>query len=223
MSPCRSSSCFRGGIIDFLLLENTSASTVNHIPVPQCSLVSVGLQTISSTFVLLLFQSLVLYECCPGYMKLEGMRGCPAGRWQHFTIPCFHYDWMCIPTSPAVPPVAPIDHVYGTLGLLHATSTQQYSQMAGMREELEGRGSFTMFAPSDDAWAQLDPVSIPGPMQPRRRSTGTLTLAVSSGRARFSGEQRERGAEERSSLPHGEPPSAHQRPEERRRRLVHVQ
>lgn len=21
----------------------------------------------------------VLYECCPGYMKMEGMRGCPAG------------------------------------------------------------------------------------------------------------------------------------------------
>ena len=21
----------------------------------------------------------VLYECCPGYMKLEGMKGCPAG------------------------------------------------------------------------------------------------------------------------------------------------
>ncbi|TNM84791.1 hypothetical protein fugu_008969 [Takifugu bimaculatus] len=76
-------------------------------------------------------KAVVLYECCPGYMKLEGMRGCPA--------------------------VAPIDHVYGTLGLLHATSTQQYAQMAGMREELEGRGSFTMFAPSDDAWAQLDP------------------------------------------------------------------
>jgi len=21
----------------------------------------------------------VLYECCPGYMKMDGMRGCPAG------------------------------------------------------------------------------------------------------------------------------------------------
>lgn len=26
------------------------------------------------------FISLVLYECCPGYIKLEGMRGCPAGK-----------------------------------------------------------------------------------------------------------------------------------------------
>lgn len=25
------------------------------------------------------FDSVVLYECCPGYIKLEGMRGCPAG------------------------------------------------------------------------------------------------------------------------------------------------
>ncbi|KAI1241911.1 hypothetical protein IHE44_0005419 [Lamprotornis superbus] len=33
----------------------------------------------------------VLYECCPGYMKMDGTRGCPA--------------------------VAPIDHVYGTLGI----------------------------------------------------------------------------------------------------------
>lgn len=21
----------------------------------------------------------VLYECCPGYMRMEGMKGCPAG------------------------------------------------------------------------------------------------------------------------------------------------
>uniref|UniRef100_A0AAQ4QB82 Periostin n=1 Tax=Gasterosteus aculeatus aculeatus TaxID=481459 RepID=A0AAQ4QB82_GASAC len=71
-------------------------------------------------------KTLVLYECCPGYIKLEGMRGCPA--------------------------VAPIDHVYGTLGLIKATTTQQYSDTAKLREEIEGQGSFTMFAPSNDAW-----------------------------------------------------------------------
>ncbi|KAG7516168.1 periostin isoform X1 [Solea senegalensis] len=71
-----------------------------------------------------------LYECCPGYMKLDGMRGCPA--------------------------VAPIDHVYGTLGLIKATTTQQYADMSKLREEIEGKGSFTMFAPSNDAWDQLD-------------------------------------------------------------------
>ncbi|XP_062288865.1 periostin-like isoform X2 [Scomber scombrus] len=76
-------------------------------------------------------KTMVLYECCPGYMKLEGMKGCPA--------------------------VAPIDHVYGTLGLVKATTTQQYSDMSKLREEIEGKGSFTMFAPSNDAWNQLDP------------------------------------------------------------------
>ncbi|XP_067419132.1 periostin isoform X2 [Emydura macquarii macquarii] len=72
----------------------------------------------------------VLYECCPGYMKMDGMRGCPA--------------------------VAPIDHVYGTLGIVGATSTQQYSDMSKLREEIEGRGSFTFFAPSNEAWKQLE-------------------------------------------------------------------
>ncbi|XP_034034173.1 periostin-like isoform X2 [Thalassophryne amazonica] len=76
-------------------------------------------------------KAVVLYECCPGYMKLEGMRGCPA--------------------------VAPIDHVYGTLGLVKATTTQQYADMSKLREEIEGKGSFTMFAPSNDAWEQLEP------------------------------------------------------------------
>nr|XP_046267131.1 periostin-like isoform X2 [Scatophagus argus] len=76
-------------------------------------------------------KAVVLYECCPGYMKLEGMRGCPA--------------------------VAPIDHVYGTLGLIKATTTQQYSDMSKLRNEIEGQGSFTMFAPSNEAWDELDP------------------------------------------------------------------
>uniref|UniRef100_A0A7M4FTU6 Periostin n=1 Tax=Crocodylus porosus TaxID=8502 RepID=A0A7M4FTU6_CROPO len=73
----------------------------------------------------------VLYECCPGYMKMDGMRGCPA--------------------------VAPIDHVYGTLGIVGATSTQQYSDMSKLREEIEGKGSFTFFAPSNEAWNLLEP------------------------------------------------------------------
>ncbi|XP_040902593.1 periostin, osteoblast specific factor b isoform X3 [Toxotes jaculatrix] len=72
----------------------------------------------------------VLYECCPGYMKMEGMRGCPA--------------------------VAPIDHVYGTLGLVKASSTQRYSDISKLRPEIEGSGSFTFFAPSNEAWENLD-------------------------------------------------------------------
>ncbi|KAM4620973.1 periostin-like isoform 2-T2 [Polymixia lowei] len=76
-------------------------------------------------------KAMVLYECCPGYMKLDGMKGCPA--------------------------VAPIDNVYGTLGVVKASTTQQYADMSKLREEIEGKGSFTMFAPSDDAWELLDP------------------------------------------------------------------
>lgn len=55
--------------------------------------------------------------------------------------------------------MAPIDHVYGTLGLIKATTTQQYSDTAKLREEIEGQGSFTMFAPSNDAWDLVDSVS----------------------------------------------------------------
>ncbi|XP_008307255.2 periostin, osteoblast specific factor b isoform X2 [Cynoglossus semilaevis] len=72
----------------------------------------------------------VLYECCPGYMKLEGMRGCPA--------------------------VAPIDNVYATLGLVKAISTQKYADVSKLRPEIEGSGSFTFFAPSNEAWDNLD-------------------------------------------------------------------
>ncbi|KAG7471208.1 hypothetical protein MATL_G00121980 [Megalops atlanticus] len=72
----------------------------------------------------------VLYECCPGYMKLDGMLGCPA--------------------------VAPIDHVFGTLGLVKAITTQEYSDISKLRAEIEGEGSFTMFAPSNEAWDLLD-------------------------------------------------------------------
>uniref|UniRef100_A0AAR2LM10 FAS1 domain-containing protein n=1 Tax=Pygocentrus nattereri TaxID=42514 RepID=A0AAR2LM10_PYGNA len=72
----------------------------------------------------------VLYECCPGYMKLEGMLGCPA--------------------------VAPIDTVYKTLDLVKADITKQYSDISRIKEEIDGSGTYTMFVPSDDAWNQLD-------------------------------------------------------------------
>ncbi|XP_024133642.1 periostin, osteoblast specific factor b isoform X1 [Oryzias melastigma] len=72
----------------------------------------------------------VLYECCPGYIKMEGIRGCPA--------------------------VAPIDHIYGSLGIVKASSTQKYSDISKVRPEIEGTGSFTFFAPSNEAWELLD-------------------------------------------------------------------
>ncbi|XP_069747808.1 periostin-like isoform X3 [Narcine bancroftii] len=75
-------------------------------------------------------KAIVLYECCPGYMKLDGGRGCPA--------------------------VAPIDHVYGTLGIVGARNTQNYADRCNLRQEIEGVGTYTFFAPSDEAWMLLD-------------------------------------------------------------------
>ncbi|XP_043548037.1 periostin-like isoform X1 [Chiloscyllium plagiosum] len=75
-------------------------------------------------------KALVLYECCPGYMRLDEGRGCPA--------------------------VAPIDHVYGTLAIVGARSTQNYADRSQLRKEIEGVGTFTFFAPSDEAWMLLD-------------------------------------------------------------------
>ncbi|KAK0137171.1 Periostin [Merluccius polli] len=75
-------------------------------------------------------KAVVLYECCPGYMKIEGMHGCPA--------------------------VAPIDNLYGTLGAVKASSTQSYSDSSKLRAEIEGSGSYTFFSPSNDAWDLLD-------------------------------------------------------------------
>ncbi|KAF7701174.1 periostin [Silurus meridionalis] len=75
-------------------------------------------------------KALVLYECCPGYMKLDGMQGCPAA--------------------------LPIDTVYGTLALLKLDVTQQYTDLSKIKEEINGAGVYTIFAPSTDAWEQLD-------------------------------------------------------------------
>ncbi|XP_007889427.2 periostin isoform X1 [Callorhinchus milii] len=75
-------------------------------------------------------KAMVLYECCPGYMSLDGTQGCPA--------------------------VAPIDHVYSTLDIVGATTTQEYSDRSNLRKEIEGIGSFTFFAPSNEAWTILD-------------------------------------------------------------------
>ncbi|KAM9469360.1 periostin, osteoblast specific factor b [Clarias gariepinus] len=72
----------------------------------------------------------VVYECCPGYTRLQGRQGCPA--------------------------VLAIDTVYSTLGLVDAVTTQQYSEMSKLKAEIEGPGSFTFFAPSNDAWDLLD-------------------------------------------------------------------
>lgn len=49
--------------------------------------------------------------------------------------------------------------MYGSLGLVMATSTQNYADISKLRPEIEGPGSFTFFAPSNEAWEALDEVS----------------------------------------------------------------
>ncbi|XP_072900023.1 periostin-like isoform X1 [Hemitrygon akajei] len=75
-------------------------------------------------------KTITLYECCPGYMTLEGLNGCPAA--------------------------APIDHVYGTLNIVGATETKSYADRSNLRKEIEGAGTYTLFAPSNDAWNLLE-------------------------------------------------------------------
>ncbi|KAJ0069089.1 hypothetical protein NL108_017652, partial [Boleophthalmus pectinirostris] len=71
----------------------------------------------------------ITYECCPGYEKVIGEKGCPAA--------------------------LPLVNIYHTLGAVGATTTQMYSDRAQLRPEIEGPGSFTFFAPSNEAWAAL--------------------------------------------------------------------
>ncbi|KAL2077437.1 hypothetical protein ACEWY4_026941 [Coilia grayii] len=73
--------------------------------------------------------TVISYECCPGYEKVQGEKGCPAA--------------------------LPLVNIYNTLGVVGATTTQMYSDRAQLRGEIEGPGSFTFFAPSNEAWAAL--------------------------------------------------------------------
>ncbi|KAM9311585.1 transforming growth factor-beta-induced protein ig-h3 [Gastrophryne carolinensis] len=73
--------------------------------------------------------TVITYECCPGYEKVPGEKGCPAA--------------------------LPLSNIYETLGVVGASTTQLYSDRANLRPEIEGPGSFTIFAPSNEAWAAL--------------------------------------------------------------------
>jgi len=46
-------------------------------------------------------------------------------------------------------------NIYNTLGVVGASTTQMYVQRAELRPEVERPGSFTFFAPSNEAWAAL--------------------------------------------------------------------
>ncbi|XP_037365158.1 transforming growth factor-beta-induced protein ig-h3 isoform X1 [Talpa occidentalis] len=74
--------------------------------------------------------TVISYECCPGYEKVPGEKGCPAA--------------------------LPLSNLYDTLGVVGSTTTQLYTDRTDkLRPEMEGPGSFTIFAPSNEAWASL--------------------------------------------------------------------
>uniref|UniRef100_A0A5F4W8P5 Transforming growth factor-beta-induced protein ig-h3 n=1 Tax=Callithrix jacchus TaxID=9483 RepID=A0A5F4W8P5_CALJA len=74
--------------------------------------------------------TVISYECCPGYEKVPGEKGCPAA--------------------------LPLSNLYETLGVVGSTTTQLYTDRTDkLRPEMEGPGSFTIFAPSNEAWASL--------------------------------------------------------------------
>uniref|UniRef100_A0A7N4PZI6 Transforming growth factor-beta-induced protein ig-h3 n=1 Tax=Sarcophilus harrisii TaxID=9305 RepID=A0A7N4PZI6_SARHA len=74
--------------------------------------------------------TVISYECCPGYEKVPGEKGCPAA--------------------------LPLSNIYETLGVVGSTTTQLYTDRTEkLRPEMEGPGSFTIFAPSNEAWAAL--------------------------------------------------------------------
>ncbi|XP_058506371.1 transforming growth factor-beta-induced protein ig-h3 isoform X2 [Solea solea] len=73
--------------------------------------------------------TVITYECCPGYERIPGEKGCPAA--------------------------LPLVNIYNTLGVVGASTTQMYSDRAELKDDLQGPGSFTFFAPSNAAWAAL--------------------------------------------------------------------
>ncbi|XP_021070841.1 transforming growth factor-beta-induced protein ig-h3 [Mus pahari] len=74
--------------------------------------------------------TVISYECCPGYEKVPGEKGCPAA--------------------------LPLSNLYETMGVVGSTTTQLYTDRTEkLRPEMEGPGSFTIFAPSNEAWASL--------------------------------------------------------------------
>ncbi|XP_015271498.1 PREDICTED: transforming growth factor-beta-induced protein ig-h3 [Gekko japonicus] len=73
--------------------------------------------------------TVIAYECCPGYEEVPGEKGCPAA--------------------------LPLANLYETLGIVGATTTQLYSASSNLSAEITGPGSYTIFAPTNEAWASL--------------------------------------------------------------------
>ncbi|XP_032832921.2 transforming growth factor-beta-induced protein ig-h3-like [Petromyzon marinus] len=68
----------------------------------------------------------ITYECCPGYLPVEGEKGCPA--------------------------ILPLGTMAETLEAAGATTTMAHMEQADLGSVLAGRAAFTAFAPDDNAW-----------------------------------------------------------------------
>lgn len=64
-----------------------------------------------------------------------------------------------VPPLSSAPAALPLSNLYETLGVVGSTTTQLYTERTEkLRPEMEGPGSFTIFAPSNEAWASLPAV-----------------------------------------------------------------
>lgn len=67
-------------------------------------------------------------------------------------------EWCCAGNKPSLFSALPLSNIYETLGVVGSATTQLYSDRSNLRPEIEGPGSFTIFAPSNEAWASLSAV-----------------------------------------------------------------
>ena len=66
---------------------------------------------------------------------------------------------QAIPALPSASVALPLSNLYETLGVVGATTTQLYTDRTEkLRPEMEGPGSFTIFALSNEAWSSLPAV-----------------------------------------------------------------
>lgn len=72
---------------------------------------------------------------------------------------CLGWAPQPVPPLSSAPTALPLSNLYETLGVVGSTTTQLYTDRTEkLRPEMEGPGSFTIFAPSNEAWASLPAV-----------------------------------------------------------------
>nr|AHN05555.1 transforming growth factor beta induced protein [Branchiostoma belcheri] len=74
-------------------------------------------------------QTIIRYECCTGYGQIPGEKGCTTE--------------------------LPLKNIPATLEDTGADTMLLYTTRAGLTDQLENEGAFTVFAPSNEAWAEL--------------------------------------------------------------------